>query len=1330
MKRQGRHPIWTWMIHTPWVLAVLALVIFFGSGAGNPIITRFIVNRIQRATGARVELQAISIQWLSLRATLYGVALHGKEPPGTEALFAADEIVADVKVESFWGRKFSLQQLLLRHPRIHVRVARDGTSNLPSAPRAANRKPLSQTFFSLRVQKISISDGWLLYNDVRSPLAAQGNRFQFSLYASGPVDNRLYTGSLDWDSVQLAFRRFLPVPVSISTKFSFAPDAARIEQAVIAAGRSRLDAQAELRDFSQLNGTYRYRGWLDLLDIRDVFRSPYVPSGNVDLRGEGAFARGEISGTGGYNAHGIALRLDDFHAGGISLRGSYRLEKGAVDLPDFSASALDGTVRGKVAVRLSGLQFRATTRVQAVRLAKALPAVQHSGFPVDTLHWDSLVDADTSESWNGGFRNFEISGSSTWVPPDQVADGHLPVKADISFHYSHQRRLLGIRDATFATPSTRIAVDGTLAPRNTGLNVEFNTGSLESFQDLINALQGAMPGSPELPRRIGGSASWDGTITGMLARPTFAGRLRGERVHYGALALDSVEGDLTYSPALLKLEHGRLRFGEMDTRGDLSLDLTNWSFLPNNAWSADVSLENTSLDSLQQFAGFSYPVRGQVTGQFHGRGTRRQPAINGLFDLAQADVYGLSFNRLRGQLNYSSTEIRVSDAELRFFAPGTEATRGAGIITGSAGFQFETKAISADLVGAAIPIENFARLQPFGVKLGGQVTLRLKVNGPIREPQANGAFRVVDLRVGKRVIGSFDGALNSDGRSAHLELTSAMTNGEIKGGITFGLAAPFPLDGRISIRNIDLEPLLMAAFHQQEFNGDGIADGTISAKGNLQQIAALAVDADFSRLALRYANVSLQNTGVVHLHSSQQKLLIEPVGFKGTDSNFQLEGTVEYASPRSLNLQLNGNVDLRLLSVLFPALDVRGSARINTAVQGTAASPRITGKVHIENTSARVTDFPTGLTGMQGDLVFDATRLFFTDMKAEAGGGLVTLSGSLYYSERPLRFDVNLKTDRARIRYPEGMSWLAGAALRLSGTTDSAVLSGRVTIQRVTLAQGVEVAGALVSSKEGISGPPTGSTFLRNLQFAIEASSAPDTRLEWPSAELQAEASLRVRGTWERPILLGHIHVFSGDLYFAGNRYQVNRGDINFASPFRLDPVINVEATTNVQQYQITLNFTGLASKLTLSYRSDPPLPSNDIVTLLALGQTSAERTARTGGTTQSPSTSGATALLSEAVSSQLGGRLERLFGITRFRVDPGLAALGSTGSNQNAAARVTVEQRVTRNLTVTYVSNVNSTQQQVIQVEYVVNRNISVVALRDQNGTFGIDFKITKRLQ
>jgi len=381
--------------------------------------------------------------------------------------------------------------------------------------------------------------------------------------------------------------------------------------------------------------------------------------------------------------------------------------------------------------------------------------------------------------------------------------------------------------------------------------------------------------------------------------------------------------------------------------------------------------------------------------------------------------------------------------------------------------------------------------------------------------------------------------------------------------------------------------------------------------------------------------------------------------------------------------------------------------------------------VTLTNVSARSADFPTGLSNLKGDLVFDANRLYFQNIAGEAGGGKVSLTGTVNYSETPLRYDISATTDRMRIRYPEGMSWLLGGSLRLSGTPSGGYLTGKVLVQRVTLSEGLESAGILVSSNTASGG---GSSFLRNLQIDVEASSTPDSRMEWPGAHLEADASLRVRGTAEHPILLGHIHVISGELYFHDSKYRVNRGDLNFANPFRIDPVISVEATTTIQQYEITLNFSGQASKLSLSYRSDPPLPPNDIITLLAMGQTSTEVATRTGGVAQ-PGSAGASALLSEAISSQLGGRVERLFGITRFRVDPGLTELGTSGSGQNAAARVTVEQQVSSDLTVTYVSNVSSTQQQVIQVEYNVTRSISVVALRDQNGTFGIDIKFKKRL-
>jgi translocation and assembly module TamB len=58
----------------------------------------------------------------------------------------------------------------------------------------------------------------------------------------------------------------------------------------------------------------------------------------------------------------------------------------------------------------------------------------------------------------------------------------------------------------------------------------------------------------------------------------------------------------------------------------------------------------------------------------------------------------------------------------------------------------------------------------------------------------------------------------------------------------------------------------------------------------------------------------------------------------------------------------------------------------------------------------------------------------------------------------------------------------------------------------------------------------------------------------------------------------------------------------------------------------------------------------------------------------------------------------------------------------------VTIEQQVTNQLTVTYSTNVSQSSQQIIQMEYNVSRNLSIVALRDQNGIVSFDVRIRQR--
>jgi translocation and assembly module TamB len=387
--------------------------------------------------------------------------------------------------------------------------------------------------------------------------------------------------------------------------------------------------------------------------------------------------------------------------------------------------------------------------------------------------------------------------------------------------------------------------------------------------------------------------------------------------------------------------------------------------------------------------------------------------------------------------------------------------------------------------------------------------------------------------------------------------------------------------------------------------------------------------------------------------------------------------------------------------------------------------PRVTGRATVRDASATYGDFPIGLSKLNGDLLFDKTRLVFDRMSAESGGGHLLLSGSMTYGEGPLRYDVSAATSVVRVRYPAGMSWLVGGTIQLAGTRTAALVSGHVQVQRLLFASGVDLTSFFASSSETETAPSTVSPFLQNLVFDVEGQTAVGARIEWSGAQVEMDGNVRLRGTWDRPVLLGHIHLLGGQMPFRGNTYQLTRGEINFSNPFRLDPILNVEATSTISQYQVTIDFSGPASHLTLNYRSDPPLPDSDIIALLALGSPGESSGLRSASTSQNY---GATALLSEAISSGLGGRIERLFGVSQFRVDPFVAG---TATESNAAARITIEQQVKNKITITYSTNAaTSNQYQLIQVEYAVKRDLSVVFLRDINGTNGLDIKWVKHFK
>jgi translocation and assembly module TamB len=149
------------------------------------------------------------------------------------------------------------------------------------------------------------------------------------------------------------------------------------------------------------------------------------------------------------------------------------------------------------------------------------------------------------------------------------------------------------------------------------------------------------------------------------------------------------------------------------------------------------------------------------------------------------------------------------------------------------------------------------------------------------------------------------------------------------------------------------------------------------------------------------------------------------------------------------------------------------------------------------------------------------------------------------------------------------------------------------------------------------------------------------------------------------------------------------------------------------------LRFNGPVDHLRTNYTSDPSLPPSDIINLLAFGKTSEESAAN-----PTPGNLGAESLIASQLSSQVTSRVEKIAGISRLSVDP---VLGGSGSQQNPGARITIQQRVTGNIFVTFQTDVTQTQNQVIELQYNVSPRVTISGTRDQNGGFGFDTRIKK---
>jgi translocation and assembly module TamB len=231
-------------------------------------------------------------------------------------------------------------------------------------------------------------------------------------------------------------------------------------------------------------------------------------------------------------------------------------------------------------------------------------------------------------------------------------------------------------------------------------------------------------------------------------------------------------------------------------------------------------------------------------------------------------------------------------------------------------------------------------------------------------------------------------------------------------------------------------------------------------------------------------------------------------------------------------------------------------------------------------------------------------------------------------------------------------------------------------------------------------------------------------------ARLKGGGELVARGTWGHPLLFGQIEAQEGgQLTLKDLRYEVPSARVLFSNPQRIDPFFELEARTNVKEYQVSLGLSGTASRLLPRFSSDPPLSDAQVVSLLTTGELPGTSPSGVPVGTSPVSTdqsigTAARELIASLATEAVTSRTKQFFGLDRLQIDP--VFVGSSFD----APRVTIGKSIGRNLTVTYSYKASTNQEYLILVEYQLSSNAFLQFVRDEQGIYSVDLRLRQRLR
>lgn len=1305
---------------------------------------RRVITELEKATGGRVELGELHTIPFRLRVDVRNLTIHGREAPDQPPFLQVGRLEAELKIVSLLGASIGLHSIVLEHPVVHVNDYPDGTTNIPAPPvkYSSDEGPVEQ-LISLSVAHIEVQKGELRWEDFKVPFDFTARNLAVLLNYS--LLHQRYEARVAAGSVTTRWQQYPEFVWGADASLVLARGRADINSLTVKSGKSALHFAGQLLDFHNPQITGEYRGLADLGELASLARQKEFRKGTVQFEGKGSWNLRDFSTEGTLQAKDLEWSNGKLQMRNGRVQAGFSVNPGRLRIFSLKANLLGGDLVGDVDVTnwQSSLEpspaparRHVIGRVAPESLQRGSVHLQLAGFPLtpaldilsskklplDRLDFAGSTSGTVDLLWVGSIRDAEARLKLDLSPPLRTAPNEIPVRGRIDGVYRGSRDELDVSALHLTTSGSEIEASGSLAATS-ALRFSLTTRNLREWTPLLEAAYGSSP----LPFAVHGWASLSGNASGRLSAFSFNGNLeaydfettlpaRG-RTPSRVVHWDAVSTALQYSNNNFAARNGSVIHGHTVTHFDVSAALAGGTLTENAPFTLHADVLHADVVEIARLAGTDRPLAGNLGLTVNVSGIRSNPHGDGHFEVRDGMAYGVEIPSLRGDLRLADGQLQLNNLEAKAY----DAT-----LSGNGGINTSSHEFRLNLAGRNIAVAHFPRLHSSRFTMDGTVDFTARVSGTPEQPSLEAHAHVKDLALDKERSGDFYADAVTAGRQLDIKAHSNFDKSDLTIQGNVGLAKDFPADLKLDFRDLNVVSLL-GIYLPGKLTGRSPMEGTVRLRGPLRTPRELKAAAEIRSFSAEVERVQVQNVGPLRFEVVDQTVMIESFHLAGSGTDFTAHGRAHLTGTQEMDLGLDGSVNMTLLQSLNPRILARGTLNVNLNAMGSLRQPVLQGRLEVKDTFISHNDFPSGLSDLNGVLLFDRDRLQIEKLSGTTGGGTVTLTGSATYQSGAFQLDLGATAHGVRLRYPPGVSSTANADLRLTGTTNSAVLSGDVVVTKLAVTRGFDFGAYLEKGRQGVVFTQSDSLESR-LRLDVHVTTTPELQMQTAIARLSGDADLRVRGTADRPVILGRAEVLEGEISFNGAKYRLERGDVTFANPAKTQPIIDLQATTRVRDYDITVRFRGDASApngLKISWQSEPQLPEADVIALLALGRTQEESATAPSNGSFGFGGEASNLLINQALNSTVNSRLQRLFGASRIKIDPqGLAS----ETNMVRGPQLTVEQQVASNLTLTYSTNVSVSSQQIIQAEYHLTRNISIVALRDQNGVVSFDFKIRQR--